>query len=282
MGGASLPTASTPGYTTFRGFVACKCLAEWLPVYEQLLLAKGLIKSNIDVWQLTGGAPASGGTHTQGGAYDLLNQTGPEEVLLAREMGAGSWGRTVDQGFTQDHHHGVLNGCEHNEPAVYQYTAMRRGFNGLGIATSGQYAGMWGYAHPDEYPLPATFRTWEQGIAWAKTEIARLSPKPIVQEDDMTPEQAKQLNDIYAAVTGLRSEESGRYVTATNRHGWVAKMLTGIAEKVGISIDETALASEVAAALSPTVRDAVLAAGQTEAVADAVVAKLGAALNPSA
>ena len=176
MGGApSLPTASTPGYTTFRGFVACDCLAQWLPVYERLLKAKGLIKNSIDVWQLTGGAPASGGTHTQGGAYDLLYQTGPEEIACAREMGSGSWGRTVAQGFSKPHQHGCLYGCPHNSPALYQYTAMRNGYNGLGQATSGRFAGMWGYGHLDEYPKPSAWRTWKQGIAWAEVEIARLA-----------------------------------------------------------------------------------------------------------
>src|SRR5690242_21895955 len=111
--GGSLPTASTPGYTTFRGRVTCDCLAEWLPVLEQLYLVKGLIKQSIDVWQLTGGAAASGGTHTQGGAFDLLFQTSPAHVALAREMGApGTWGRTKDQGFSEDHTHGVLLGCD--------------------------------------------------------------------------------------------------------------------------------------------------------------------------
>lgn len=104
MGGSTLPTASTPGYTTFRGRVACECLAQWLPVYERLLLARGLIKSNIDIWQLTGGAAASGGTHSQGGAFDLLYQTGPAYVAVAREMGApATWTRTVAQGFSKAH-----------------------------------------------------------------------------------------------------------------------------------------------------------------------------------
>ena len=204
MGGATLPTPSTPGYTSFRGRTTCVCLAAWLPVYERLLLAQGLIKSNIDVWQLTGGAPASGGTHTQGGAFDLLYQTGAPFVASAREMGAqGTWGRTKSQGFTADHLHGVLSGCPHNGPAAYQIVAQQRGYSGLGRATSGQYAGMWGYGSRDTYPNPSARRSWEQGIAWAQKQIDLLSPKPAptpapapVPEEDIMA----SIDDLKAAI----------------------------------------------------------------------------------
>ena len=194
----ALPTASTPGYTLFRGFVSCTCLAQWLPVYERLLLAHGLIKSSIDIWQLTGGAPASGGTHTQGGAWDLLYETGPAYVALAREMGApATWSRVIAQGFAKDHTHGVLLGCPHNSPAAYQLTAQRRGYNGLGQGAPGtQYAGMWGYGHPDEYPPPTTYRTWQQGIAWALVEIAHLTAPPPAPTPVAPQEVDMQFTDV--------------------------------------------------------------------------------------
>ena len=211
MGGATLPTADTPGYGLYEGRVACNCLIAWLPVYKRLLLAKGLIKSDIDVWQLTGGAPASGGTHTQGGAYDLLYQTSAAHVAVAREMGAGAWGRVVSQGFTKDHQHGVLYGCPHNSPALYQYTAMRNGYNGLGQATSGRFAGMWGYGHLDEYPKPSAWRTWRQGIAWAEVEIARLAP-PVkaAAVPARTPALAKESDMQFTDKIPGRSENVGQ------------------------------------------------------------------------
>lgn len=91
-----------------------------------------------------------------------------------------------------------------------------------------------------------------------------------------------QLDALTAAVKGLRSEESGRYVVGTNRHAWLAGALNDIAGKVGVDVDESALADSILTGLAPTVRQAVIDAGQPEAVADAVVAKLGAALTPPA
>lgn len=210
MGGSSLPTAATPGYGWYNAtngsrWVACDCLIAWLPWFERVLLARGLIKSCIDPWQLTGGAKASGNTHSQGGAFDLLYQTSAAHVAVAREMGApATWARTVAQGFTRAHTHGVLSGCPHNGPAAYQITAQRRGYNGLGQATSGPYAGMWGYGHKDEFPDPTTYRTWQQGIAWAQAEVKRLTassstptPAPALEEDDMamTPAERQALID---------------------------------------------------------------------------------------
>lgn len=187
-----LPTAATPGYTLYRdasehGWVACYCLAEWLKWYERVLLARGLIKSNIDVWQLTGGASASAGTHSQGGAFDLLYQTTDAHVAVAREMGApATWRRTTAQGFSRTHAHGVLSDCAHNEPARYQIAAQYAGRDGLG------WRGMQG---PDTHARPSTYRSWREGIEWAKKEVARLTstpapapkpaPSPVPEEDFM-------------------------------------------------------------------------------------------------
>lgn len=167
MGG--LPTPSTPGYTTFRGFTCCTCLAQWLPVYERLLLQRGLIKMNIDVWQLTGNATASAGTHSKGGVFDLLYQTLEAHAMVAREMGArATWVRPYPQ-FSRKHLHGVLTGCPHNSPAAYQISAVRAGYNGLGSD---------GRAGPDPHPDPSADRTWVQGIEWALAQL----------EDDMAAE----------------------------------------------------------------------------------------------
>lgn len=270
MGGASLPTASTPGYTTFRGFVSCECLAQWLPVYERLLKAKGLIKNSIDVWQLTGGAPASGGTHTKGGAYDLLYQTSPAHVAVAREMGSGAWGRVVSQGFTKDHQHGCLYGCPHNGPALYQYTAMRNGFNGLGQATSGRFAGMWGYGHPDEYPDPSAWRTWRQGIAWAEVEIARLTRKTAQATAKPAPTPAPEVHDMqFTDKLPGRSENVGQ---ALVRALWAYEQIVE-----GGSIDKR-LDSAVAALAELRVA---VAKGETE-VAQSILDRIEVSLSVKA
>ena len=150
--------------TTFRGFPCCTCLAEWLPVYEKALLRAGVIKKSIDIYQLTGGAPESGGTHSKGGAFDIA-QGSDLAISIARKMGAdATWRRHTWQGFSIDHTHGVLSGCAHNSPARYQISAVDDGYNGLGAN---------GRGGKDDGPRPLSKRTWVQGIAWAKAQEDR-------------------------------------------------------------------------------------------------------------
>lgn len=153
---------------SFRGKPACPCLAEWLPAYEKELLRRGVIKSNIDIYQLIGGAAASGGTHATGGAFDIV-QRSDEAVWVARQMGAdATWNRAT---WSPPHAHGVLRGCPHNGPARYQIVAVDAGYNGLG------YKGM---AGKDDGPRPLSYRTWREGIAWARLQaggpVDRMNP----------------------------------------------------------------------------------------------------------
>ncbi len=155
------PTAMT----TFRGKPCCPCLARWLPAYEAELLARGIIRQSLDVYQLTGTAAASAGTHA-GGAFDL-GQTTPDAIRVARDMGAdATWHRPTDwdgRGGVS-HSHGVLTGCPHNGPARYQIAAVRAGFNGLGAG---------GRGGPDDGPRPLSGRTWTEGLAWQATQARR-------------------------------------------------------------------------------------------------------------
>lgn len=145
----------------FRGRPACPCLAAWLPVYEAELQRRGQLAGDLPIYQLIGGAAASGGTHASGGAFDISDLTGDQDVWVARQMGAdATWARTRAQGFTP-HLHGVLTGCPHNGPARYQIDAVRAGFNGLG--SGGQGA-------PDDGPRPLSGRTWREGIEWAREQ----------------------------------------------------------------------------------------------------------------
>jgi hypothetical protein len=144
----------------FRGKPACSCLVAWLVAYERELLRRGLIKYNLDVYQLIGGAGASAGTHRTGGAFDL-GQFSTEALKVARQMGADAdWHRTPNQGFIH-HAHGVLRGCPHNGPARYQITAVDAGYNGLGLN---------GHGGRDDGPRPLSGRTWDQGIKWAAAQ----------------------------------------------------------------------------------------------------------------
>lgn len=155
-------------YGIFRGRRACVCLIAWLPIFERELLRLGVIKERIDIAQLTGGAPQSGGTHTQGGAFDLW-QVAALAIWVARQMGADAgWKRTPEQGFAL-HMHGVLRGCPHNDPARYQIGAVDAGYNGLGAG---------GRGGRDDGPRPLSKRTWREGIVWAK---ARQKPTTVVR-----------------------------------------------------------------------------------------------------
>lgn len=166
---------SYPEYTVwFRGKPACPCLAAWLPVFEAELIRRGVIRESIDIAQLIGGAAASGGTHSDGGAFDIW-QHDPTTVWVARQMGAACWARTAAQGF-DPHAHGVLRGCAHNNPARYQIYALDNGYNGLGSG---------GRGGSDDGPRPVPHRSWREGIAWAQA-----------QEDDMKPEDFDRIRAI--------------------------------------------------------------------------------------
>jgi hypothetical protein len=166
-----------PSYAVdFRGKPACPCLAEWLPVYEAELQRRELLAGNLPIYQLIGGAAASGGTHATGGAFDIKDLIGDADVWVARQMGAdATWARTAAQGFTP-HLHGVLRGCEHNGPARYQIADVDNGWNGLAGNSRAR----------DDGPRPLSGRTWREGIAWA-----------IEQGDDM-PFTEEQLRAIIA------------------------------------------------------------------------------------
>lgn len=155
---------SLPSYAvTFRGLPACPCLASWIPGYEAELQRRGLLSGSIRLYQLIGGAPASGGTHTQGGAFDT-QWIGEAAIWVARQMGAdATWHRpnNWDGAGGMEHVHGVLTGCPHNGPAHYQIDAVRAGYNGLGYL---------GHAATDTGPRPLSGRTWQQGLAWARAE----------------------------------------------------------------------------------------------------------------
>lgn len=160
----TLPTAATPGFTLFRGRVACECLAAWLPAFEAELIARGVIKQSIDIAQLTGDADQSAGVHSQGGAFDIW-QHDPVTVRVARKMGAdATWARTTGSFANNQHTHGVLTGCPHNGPARYQIEAVMDGFNGLGAG---------GRGGPDDGPRPLFMRSWSEGIKWHRAQNRR-------------------------------------------------------------------------------------------------------------
>ena len=188
----ALPTASTYGYGYYPTVgptpdVACNCLREWLSVFRRLLRFKGY--GDVDIWQCTGGLSASGGTHSRGGAFDYSGIS-YNKAMLAREMGAyATWPRNWSG---NQHTHGVLSGCPHNEPARYQLVAMRvYRRNGLG------YKGLEG---PDPLPKPSRYRFWYEGIAWAEAQMGNKTTTTTQEDDDMPLSDA----DLAKIIRGVR------------------------------------------------------------------------------
>lgn len=143
---------------TYRGRPCCACQAAWLPVFEKELVDLGLIKKELTIAQLIGGAAASAGVHTDGGMADWW-ETDVEIAKVARQMGApATWLRTTGSFANNRHTHSGLRGCPHmNASARAQITEVDAGGDGLlGDA-------------PDDPRLKAFVnkRTWREGVAWA-------------------------------------------------------------------------------------------------------------------
>lgn len=175
--------------SSFRGFPACSCLIDWLPVYEAELLRRGLIKKNLDIYQLIGGAPRSGGTHLDGQCADTA-QVAAEAIEVARDMGAdASWHRRYDwdnRGGVE-HAHLNLRGCPHGTPAAdRQYSST---FSGVdhgknGLANGGR----------DDGPRPLSKRSYKAGITWAKKQGGPLPTFWYVHVERLYPHKGPDVN----------------------------------------------------------------------------------------
>ena len=144
--------------STFRGFPACECLAEWLPVFE------ATIGRSPRWFQLIGDAPASAGFHKGGGSADCEPLT-DDELRIGRNMGAAAWNRwwRDSDGDPNYHAHLRLNGCSHNTGAQPQVADLNAGRDGTGPLYDNAGA-------PDDGPRDGVhwpLRTWREGIAWA-------------------------------------------------------------------------------------------------------------------
>lgn len=187
----------------FRGKPACPCQVAWLPVFEQELKDLGVLKKDesLHIYQLIGGAPQSGGTHTRGGASDFLDLPGEVDIEIARQMGADA---TWERHYNWDgrggiaHVHSVLRDCPHNEPARYQIDAVDDDYNGLGKGGQGAR---------DDGPRPLSGRSWHEGIEWAKARqearrSTRVSKARQLLKDALAKskgKRAKKLRDALAA-----------------------------------------------------------------------------------
>lgn len=183
----------------FRGLPACTCQATWLPAYEHELQRRGLMVGPLRIFQLIGGNPSSGGTHTGGGAADLLDLPGTEDVWVARQMGADpTWARPFnwDGAGGIAHIHSVLRGCPHLSPsAAAQIVAVDN--NGDGLVGDA----------PDPGPRPLSGRTWQQGIEWQRQQE---------ESDVFTPEDKVWLTAMVDARLVAFGKNAGDLVKLNN------------------------------------------------------------------
>lgn len=198
-----------PYQVDFRGFPACPCLAAWIPVYESELHRRKLLTGPLRIYQLIGGAPASGNTHTKGGAIDD-DRISEQCIWVARQMGAdASWHRPPnwDGKGGMEHAHHVLTGCPHNGPARYQIDAVRAGYNGLGLN---------GHGARDTGPRPLSGRTWQEGIKWAKEQAAKPKETVVPIKPVATPHIDNAINELGIAIAA-RGVGPVRYALRTAR-----------------------------------------------------------------
>ena len=201
--------STTDWRVRFRGRTTCACVAEWIPVWEAMCLREGITSGFYDgktctIFQLTGSASASAGTHSQGGAIDnaMLDARG---IRIAREMGASASWRRLWPGNL--HSHMVLEGCPHNGPARYQIAAVKLGRDGLGWL---------GLAGKDTEHRPETWRTWREGITWARAQLAATGAATPDHPDwsDMAS-RAEIRAEVKAALEETLAEAASR----DTRHG---------------------------------------------------------------
>lgn len=142
---------------------------------------KGYIRYGLDIFQVVGGAPRSGGTHLvdpdsdEACCIDFAN-TSFEMIRLARDMGAdATWKRPYNWDGRKGMAHGHINlrGLA-NRYANYQYNSRKSGvdYGKNGLANGGKDTG----------PKPLSKRTYKEGIDWAKRQglpVPPPSPEPI-------------------------------------------------------------------------------------------------------
>jgi len=126
----------------FRGGWTCGCVATSLPLVEQDMIQKGLIKESIDIYQLgyRTDVSASAGTHAKGGCTDV-DQYSDEQLQVWRDWGWTMEHRTPAEGFI-DHGHGFPFGCTHlSAGAQYQVDEWRNKMNALSGSARGPVTG---------------------------------------------------------------------------------------------------------------------------------------------
>lgn len=205
-----------PYAVNFRGFWACPCLAEWLPVFEAYLRHIGALgpTESLNIYQLIGGAPQSGSTHLSGGDWDVHPMRNfPLVQRAAAEMGSWLEPRYTWQGFEVDHDHGSLNGCPHESPsAKSQDVQLAAGEDGL-------------LDHKRD-GHPTVTRTLQQGIAWAKAQMEAPHMLTLVDASTNRPTPAAVKAAGHAGIIGYVSDYPVKNITKPECDAFIAAGLS--------------------------------------------------------
>lgn len=137
------PPKETDVPVNFRGGRTCTCVAISLPLVEQDMIRRGLIKQSIDIFQLgyRNDVGASAGTHAGGGNTDVA-QFSDAQIDVWRLWGWTIQHRTKAQGFDMDHGHGWPLGCNHLSPGGRAQAAQWANRQN-GLVSRGRIDGRW-------------------------------------------------------------------------------------------------------------------------------------------
>jgi hypothetical protein len=230
-----------PSTVTWRGIITDPTTAKYLDAVaaEVTRMTKAAGVSDFNVTPIPGcgsyqtSTAASAGTHAGGGAVDincepLTDQQARILESAARKCGGTAWFRPRKAGVWQHHCHILRSDCRDlADSAAGQVRDYRRGYDGLYYKTSVE--GL--EAHKR---LDTGNRSWVDVTWGAVQDIASTigaiggTVVDAAQEDVMTPAQEAKLDAVIGAISGLRSEEAGRYVTATGRFQYTVQLIKGI------------------------------------------------------
>ena len=220
------PTPEDPDVAKvkFRGGWTCSCVATSLPLVEQDMIRRGLIKHNIDIFQLgyRTDVSASAGTHAAGGNTDVA-QFSDAQIDVWRLWGWTIQHRTKAQGFDMDHGHGWPLGCPHLSPGG-KAQAVQWANRQNGLVSKGRVAGRW--------PID----DWKTAMKKRLAEIAKEQENELPTTADVVKALTSDKNFLSAVAEAVLNDDSiPNTVTsnAANVNVSTKTALSQIGKKVG-------------------------------------------------
>lgn len=269
--GYDVKDGKTPEYLDYRAAAAWFAAVDLVKARLDIDLSKRIL-------QALGDADASAGVHRAPGVcvdiriWSLTRAQINAVVALLRECGfAATWYRD----WTGNQHIHAATDIGIWTPALYQVTAVKAGYDGLGSGGKGG---------KDTHPKPSAWRTAQTGAAWARAQLAQQ------EEDDMPTAQEIAAETVWqlraSSVTangrkaGLIDHLATSFVdgkTALQGIAQVSAQVRAVAEKVGAPIDTDALVAGVVAGILPDLIAALSLAAGAEGLSEEQVGRIATA-----